>query len=108
MSKVHDKGEAIVNTVFDKAEKKFKKENYLSPYEYIMNYGYDNLGEDDIKAVAAYYGYPHPNRLNDPEYFFCHAPFGDVYPEILKSVDWQELIDNKFETRYFPLKKANF
>lgn len=85
MSKVHDKGEVIVNTVFDKAEKMFRQENYFSPYEYIMNYGYDRLGEDDIKAVAAYYGYPQPNRLNDPGYFFCHAPFGDVYPEILKT-----------------------
>jgi len=84
MSKIYDKGEKIVNELFEKAEKEFRKENYLTPYEYIMNHGYDALGDDEIAAVAAYYGYPQPNRLNDPKYFFCHAPFGDVYPEILK------------------------
>ena len=31
-----------------------------------------------------------------------------VYPEILKSVDWQELSNAIIETKYFPLKKANF
>jgi 8-oxo-dGTP diphosphatase len=31
-----------------------------------------------------------------------------VYPEILKNVDWSELHGPNFETRYLPLKKANF
>jgi hypothetical protein len=31
-----------------------------------------------------------------------------VYPEILKSVDWNELSNAVIETKYFPLKKANF
>lgn len=31
-----------------------------------------------------------------------------VYPEILKNVDWNELQNTNFETRYLPLKKANF
>jgi len=85
MSKTYDQGEKIVNEMFVKAEKAFKAEGYFSPYEYIMNHGYDGLGDDNIKAVAAYYGYPQPNRLHDPKYFYCHAPFGDVYPEILKT-----------------------
>jgi len=85
MSKIYDKGENIVNDIFQKAEKKFKAENCLTPYEWIMLHGYDSLSDSEIKAVAEYYGYPQPNRLNDPEYFFCHAPFGDVYPEILNT-----------------------
>lgn len=31
-----------------------------------------------------------------------------VYPEIIKSVDWNELLSENFETKYLPLKKANF
>jgi len=85
MGKMFDNGETIVNTLIAKAEALYKKEGCYNPYEYIMNVGYDSLADDDIKAVAAYYGYPQPNRLNDPKYFFCHAPFGDVYPEILKT-----------------------
>lgn len=85
MSRLFDKGETIVNDLFVKAEKDFKKENYLTPYEYILNHGYDSLSDEDIKAVKEYYGYPQPNRLSDPKYFFCHEPFGNVYPDILKT-----------------------
>lgn len=31
-----------------------------------------------------------------------------VYPEILKNVDWNNFVSNKFETQYLPLKNANF
>ena len=85
MSRLVDKGEGIVKGAFEKAEADYKKQNCLTPYEYLLNYGYDSLTDDEIKAVAEYYGYPHPNRLNDPDYFFCHAPFGKVWPEILKT-----------------------
>ena len=83
MSKLYDQGEKIVLGLFADAEKNFKQENCITPFEYILNHGYDNLSDEDIKAVAAYYGYPQPCRLDDPKYFFCHAPFGHVYQEIL-------------------------
>ena len=85
MTTRYDKGETIVNEMLEKAEKNYKSENYYSPYEYIMNHGYDSLTDEEIKAVNEYYGYPQPNRLNDPKYYFCHAPFGDIYPEILET-----------------------
>jgi 8-oxo-dGTP diphosphatase len=31
-----------------------------------------------------------------------------VYPEILKGIDWNELLGANFEPIYLPLKKANF
>jgi 8-oxo-dGTP pyrophosphatase MutT (NUDIX family) len=31
-----------------------------------------------------------------------------VYPEILKSMNWQDIVSRHFEATYFPLKKANF
>lgn len=83
MTKLYDQGEKIVLDMFVDAEAKYQEENYLTPYEYILNHGYDNLSDEDIEAVAAYYGYPQPCRLDDPDYFFCHAPFGKVYEEIL-------------------------
>lgn len=83
MSKLYDKGESLARELFTKAKENFQKEDCFSPYEYILNHGYDEFSDEDIKAVNEYYGYPQPNRLHDPKYFFCHAPFGDVYKEIL-------------------------
>lgn len=85
MKKLYDVGGALVSEMLQKAETYYKAEDCYSPYEYILNHGYDSLTDEDIKAINAYYGYPHPNRLNDPKYFYCHAPFGDVYKEILKT-----------------------
>ena len=83
--KLYDRGEQIVKQLLAEAPEKYAAAGCINPYEYIASIGYDQLTDADIDAINEYYGYPQPNRLNDPEFFFCHKPFGDVYPEILKT-----------------------